>query len=198
MYRMYSNSPDGEIDYFLLGKRKINDVTSSPNKKQKLDDNFTYKFDSISGNLIKINSNNESNKIFKDIGTGLAQRYMAEAKIYEEKKDFINMITSYYEVLKFSHKLGAAAKIGDYYVTSKPYIAIHYYHTERCNGDELLGCWKLINFFGYYNDEEMYERMLDACVVKFKYKPAIDKLIEFYNLKGDYTKRDYYKKMLNI
>ena len=208
---MYSNSNDLDRDYLLLGKRKIEEeeFCLTSNKRQKLDDEEILEdielvkgaIDSITKSVIKIvNKNDEieqnKNKL-KETNELLAEKYLRNAQLCEQFGDIKNAIRQYYELLKYSNKHGAAAKIGDYYLEKKPYIAIHYYHTERCNGDELLGYWKLILFFEHYRDQEMYERMLLVCVEKFNYKPAIDKLIRYYIIINNTEKLKNYINLSN-
>ena len=203
---MYSNSNDLDRDYLLLGKRKIEeeefDLTS--NKRQKRDDEEILEdielvkdtIDSITDSIIKIVNKNddieENKNKLKETNELLAEKYLRNAQLCEQIGDKQNMIKQYFELLKYSNKHGAAAKIGDYHLEKKPYLAIHYYHTERCNGDELLGYWKLILFFEHYRDQEMYERMLIVCVEKFNYKPAIERLVRYYIVTNNTENLKYY------
>lgn len=202
---MFSNSTDLDRDYLLLGKRKIEEkFVPTPNKKQKLnedeilEDMETVKdtIISITDSIIKIvkkTDDVEQNKNkLKETNELFVEQYLKNAQYYENIGDKKNMIIQYFELLKYSNKHGAAAKIGDYYLEKKPYIAIHYYHTERCTGDELLGYWKLILFFEHYHDQEMYERMLESCVKKFNYRPAIDRLVTYYIIINNTEKLKYY------
>lgn len=199
---MYTNSPDDETDCFLLGKRKHEDIDLSPNKRQKQDDKEILDdielvkdtINSITNSIIKIVNKNEDINKTSEL---LVEKYLEDAKIFENNNDVKNMILCYYNILKYSNKHNAAAKIGDYYLQKKPYLAIHYYHTERCNGDEFVGCWRLVLFFEYYRDEEMYERMLESCVAKFNYRPAIEKLIQYYITKRNIEKLNYYMNYKN-
>jgi hypothetical protein len=203
---MHSNSNDLDRDYFLLGKRKHEEeeFDLTPNKKQKLDDEEILEdielvkdaIDSITKSVIKIVNKNddieENKNKLKETNELLAEKYLRNAQLCEQIGDKQNMIKQYFELLKYSNKHGAAAKIGDYYLEKKPYLAIHYYHTERCNGDELLGSIKLVIFFEHYHDQEMYERMLEAIIKKFNYKPAIERLIRYYIIINNTEKLNYY------
>ena len=208
---MYSNSNDLDKDYFLLGKRKHEEEEFglTPNKRQKrdneeiLEDMETVKdtIISITGSIIKIINKNddieENKNKLKETNELLAEKYLRNAQLCEQIGDKKNMIIQYFELLKYSNKYGAAAKIGDYYLEKKPYLAIHYYHTERCNGDELLGSIKLVIFFEHYHDQEMYERMLEAIIKKFNYKPAIERLIRYYIVINNTEKLKYYINLSN-
>jgi hypothetical protein len=201
---MYSNSNDLDRDYFLLGKRKIEEEFGlTPNKRQKREDEILEDMETVKDtiisitdsiiNIVKKTENIEENKNkLKETDELLVEKYLRNAQLCEQFGDKKNMIKQYFEILKYSNKHGAAAKIGDYYLEKKPYLAIHYYHTERCNGDELLGSVKLVLFFEHYRDEEMYERMLEAIVKKFNYKPAIERLIRYYIVINNTEKLKYY------
>ena len=202
---MYSNSNDLDRDYFLLGKRQIEEEEFglTPNKRQKREDEILEDMETVKDTIISITDSivnivkkaddveQNKNKL-KEMNELLAEKYMRNAQFYESIGDKNNMVKQYFEVLKYSNNHGAAAKIGDYYLEKKPYLAIHYYHTERCNGDELLGSIKLVLFFEHYRDEEMYERMLEAIVKKFNYKPAIERLVRYYIVKSNTEKLNYY------
>lgn len=209
---MYSNSNDLDKDYYLLGKRKNEEydmpTNINSNKRQKIDDDILEDIEEvkcvingITNSIIKIVNKNDTieenkNKL-KETSEQLAIRIMEDAKEFEINKDY-KKLTHYYSIaLKLNPKINAAAKLGDLYLKQKPYIAIHYYHTERCTGDELLGYWKLILFFEYYHDEEMYIKMLESCVNKFNHTPAIEKLIKYYIMKGDTNKLNYYITLSN-
>lgn len=207
---MYSNSNDLDRDYFLLGKRKIEEEEFglTPNKRQKREDEILEDIETVKDtiisitdsivNIVKKTENIEQNKNkLKETNELLVEKYLRNAQFYESIGDKKNMVRQYFEVLKYSNKHGAAAKIGDYYLEKKPYLAIHYYHTERCNGDELLGSIKLVLFFEHYRDEEMYERMLEAIVKKFNYKPAIERLVRYYIVKSNTEKLNYYINLSN-
>jgi hypothetical protein len=208
---MHSNSNDLDRDYFLLGKRKIEEeeFDLTPNKRQKLDDEEILEdmetvkdtIISITDSIIKIVNKNddieENKNKLKETNELLAEKYLRNAQLCEQIGDKQNMIKQYFELLKYSNNHGAAAKIGDYYLEKKPYIAIHYYHTERCNGNELLGSIKLVIFFEHYHDQEMYERMLEAIIKKFNYKPAIERLIRYYIIINNTEKLKYYINLSN-
>ena len=207
---MYSNSNDLDRDYFLLGKRHIEEKEFglTPNKRQKREDEILEDMETVKDTIINItdsivkivknadDAEQNKNKL-KEMNELLAEKYLRNAQFYESIGDKKNMVRQYFELLKCSNKHGAAAKIGDYYLEKKPYLAIHYYHTERCNGDELLGSIKLVLFFEHYRDEEMYERMLESCVKKFNYKPAIDRLVTYYIVINNTEKLKYYINLLN-
>ena len=207
---MYSNSNDLDRDYFLLGKRQIEEEEFglTPNKRQKREDEILEDMETVKDTIINItdsivkivknadDAEQNKNKL-KEMNELLAEKYLRNAQFYESIGDKKNMVRQYFELLKCSNKHGAAAKIGDYYLEKKPYLAIHYYHTERCNGDELLGSIKLVLFFEHYRDEEMYERMLEAIVKKFNYKPAIERLVRYYIVINNTEKLKYYINLSN-